>query len=40
MIPVSPFGSIPPGHGSAPGENADQSTYPLAGARTGVPAGI
>ena len=40
IIPVLPLGDIPPGHGSAPGEKADQITYPSAGARIGVPAGI
>ena len=36
MIPVSPLGSMPPGQGSAPGENADQTTYPSAAAYMGV----
>ena len=38
--PVSPLGDIPPGQGSALGENADHITYPSAGAKIGVLAGM
>ena len=40
IVPWSPFGSIPPGQGSAGAENDAYSTYPFAGARIGVSNGI
>ena len=40
MVPCSPLGSIPPGHGSAAGEKEAHRTYPPAGANIGVLNGI